>query len=278
LYDDWAKASEHGEADAHGAHSEVHGNAPALFGATTAHADDGAHGHADEAHAHTPQETRLHHELMAKKSPWLNVPAWTGRAIAYLVALTLVALFYFRTSRKQDETKDPLLTVRMKNASAVMAIIFGLTLTFIAFDWMMALEPAWYSTIFGVIIFGGSATAVLALMIIIGMALSKGGHVGNAMNVEHFHDLSRLMFGFVCFWAYVGFSQWMLIWYAGIPEEAVWYAKRWEGGWQWVSVALVLGHWVIPFFVLISRVYKRNLPVLSFMCFWLLAFHVVDMF
>ncbi|MBC7172919.1 MAG: hypothetical protein H5U40_10845, partial [Polyangiaceae bacterium] len=276
LYDEWARPAhgEHGDHDA--AHGE-HGTAPVLFGAATAHADNGA-AHGDEVHAHTPQEMALHHSLIEKKHSWLNLPFWIARAFVYLAVWIGIALFYFRNSRKQDETRDPKLTNRMNSFAAPMAIAFGLTLTFAAFDWLMALQPGWYSTIFGVIIFGGSATAILALTIVIGINLSNGGHVGNAMNVEHFHDLSRLMFGFICFWTYVGFSQWMLIWYAGIPEEAVWYHARWSGGWQWVSVVLVLGHWIVPFFLLMSRNYKRNLSFLYAMCLWVLAFHVLDIY
>jgi hypothetical protein len=86
------------------------------------------------------------------------------------------------------------------------------------------------------------------------------------------------MFGFICFWTYVQFSQWMLIWYAGIPEEATWFHRRWQGGFEWVSLTLALGHFVAPFFLLISRVQKRNLAWLQKMCVWLLAMHVVDIY
>ncbi len=284
LYDEWAKAGEHHEGahgeGGHGDHGQAgheHGTAPALFGAATAHADDGA-AEAEHAPEHTPFEAKAHHELLAKKQGWLNVPFWAMRGIFYLLVWIGIALFYFTNSTKQDETRDPKHTRKMNSAAAASAFAFGLTLTFAAFDWLMALEPTWYSTIFGVIIFGGSAIAILALTIIIGMNLARGGHVGDAINIEHFHDLSRLMFGFLCFWTYVSFSQWMLIWYAGIPEEAVWYHARWSGGWQWVSVMLVLGQWVVPFFLLMSRNYKRNLSFLYAMCFWILAFHVIDIY
>jgi hypothetical protein len=275
LFDEWANP--HHEAGHEAGHEEEHGTAPALFGAATAHADDGAD-RTLRAPERTPHEERLHHELLEEKHSWLNVPFWLARALVYFLVWIGIALFYFINSTKQDESRDAKLTVRMNRYSALAAIAFGLTLTFAAFDWLMALEPTWYSTIFGVIIFGGSASAILALTIVIGINLSNGGHVGKAINVEHFHDLSRLMFGFLCFWTYVSFSQWMLIWYAGIPEEAVWYHARWNGGWQWVSVLLVLGHWVVPFFLLMSRNYKRNLSFLYAMCIWVLVFHVIDVY
>src|SRR5690606_41803355 len=123
----------------------------------------------------------------------------------------------------------------------------------------MSLEPAWYSTIFGVVIFGGSAAAILALLIVWGVSLHQSGEVGDAINVEHIHDLGKMMFGFFCFWTYVSFSQWMLIWYAGIPEEAEFFHKRWQSGWQTVSAMMILMHFALPILLYISSIFTRNL-------------------
>jgi hypothetical protein len=120
--------------------------------------------------------------------------------------------------------------------------------------------------------------SILALTILIGLSLYKRGLVADAINPEHFHDLGKLLFGFICFWTYVQFSQWMLIWYAGIPEEATWFHKRWEGGWQFVSYLLIFGHFVAPFLMLISRVQKRALRWLQVMCFWVILMHIVDIY
>jgi hypothetical protein len=171
-----------------------------------------------------------------------------------------------------------MLTPKMQNASYLSSFVFGLTLTFAAFDWLMSLEPAWYSTIFGVIIFGASAIAILAVACLIGIHMHQNNFANGAVNGEHINDLSRLMFGFICFWTYVQFSQWMLIWYAGIPEEATWFHRRWQGGFEWVTLTLIFGHFVAPFFLLISRVQKRNLGWLQKMCVWLLVMHVVDLY
>ena len=166
----------------------------------------------------------------------------------------------------------------MKKWAPLSAIAFGLTLTFAAFDWMMSLEPTWYSTIFGVVIFAGSAVGILAFTVIIAISLIQRGVVGKAMNVEHVHDLGKLLFGFMCFWAYTSFSQWMLIWYAGIPEEATWFHKRWEGGWQFWSLMLMLGHFALPFYFLISRMVKRRLPLMMMGAIWLLIMHIADIY
>jgi len=255
------------------------------LGAGVAHAQEhGDHGdQADEAaheeeHAHTPQETALHHEVIAQKTGYLNTKGWVARGIGYLILWSLIALAYFGWSRRQDEDHDPKHTLRMQSLAAPSLILFAGGLTFAAFDWLMSLEAAWFSTIFGVIIFAGSAVSILALTILIGLSLYKRGLVGDAINPEHFHDLGKLMFGFVCFWTYVSFSQWMLIWYAGIPEEATWYHRRWEGGWQFVAYLLIFGHFVAPFVLLISRVQKRALRWLQVMCFWVILMHIVDIY
>ena len=296
IYDEWQSAA------AHGAHGEEHGDSDShsdgeseseegehgmlQLGASVAQAQDhGAkqddHGDAaahEEGHAHTPQETALHHEIVAQKTGYLNTQGWTTRAIVYVVIWSLIALAYFGWSRRQDEDRDPKHTLRMQSLAAPSLILFGGTLTFAAFDWMMSLEAAWFSTIYGVVIFAGSAVAILAATILIGLSFYKRGLTGDAITPVHFHDLAKLMFGFVCFWTYVSFSQWMLIWYAGIPEEATWFARRWVGGWQFVAYLLIFGHFVAPFVLLISRVQKLALRWLQVMCFWVILMHIVDIY
>jgi hypothetical protein len=290
IYDDWQNVGAHGEhVDEQGSpgsdgHADEHGTLQ--LGASPAHAQTQGEEHGTRANAssheeegsHTPQEAALHHEVLAKKSGYLNPRGWTARSIVYLVLWSLLALSYFGWSRRQDDDRDPKHTVRMQKLAAPSLIVFAGALTFAAFDWLMSLEAAWFSTIFGVIIFAGSAVSILALTILIGLSLHKRGLVGDAINPEHFHDLAKLMFGFICFWTYVQFSQWMLIWYAGIPEEAIWFHKRWQGGWQFVSYLLIFGHFVAPFVLLISRVQKRALRWLQVMCFWVLFMHIVDIY
>jgi hypothetical protein len=281
IYDEWQSVAAHGD------HAEEHGVLE--LGASLAHAQDGeAHDGAaehvaheaphGEEHAHTSQEIALHHHVLSQKTGYLNTKGWAARSLGYLLVWSLLAIMYFGWSRRQDQDGDPRHTMRMQKLAAPSLMLFALSLTFASFDWLMSLEAAWFSTIFGVIIFAGSAVAILALTILIGLSLYKRGLVGDAINTEHFHDLSRLMFGFVCFWTYVQFSQWMLIWYAGIPEEATWFHKRWDGGWQFVTYLMIFGHFVAPFLLLISRVQKRDLRWLQVMCFWLILMHIVDIY
>ena len=240
---------------------------------------DGVGARAPGAHvAHSPQQQALHHHVLAHKSPYLNKNRWLGFAFIYLLVWIGLGFFFATTSFRQDTNKELKETRTMRKFAPLAAMLFGLTLTFAAFDWLMSLEPAWYSTIFGVVIFAGAAMSIFALLIVIGLSLSKAGLVGKAINVEHFHDLGKLMFGFMCFWAYVSFSQWMLIWYAGIPEEATWFHKRWAGPWQYVSIFLMLGHFALPFYFMISRIVKRNLELLRQGAYWLLFMQVVDIY
>lgn len=287
MYDEWMHIHHHAE-EGEGEHEEAEeaaededeaGAEASLFGASVAHAQHGeAEAEGEHEVHHTPQFEALHHHVLEHKSGYLAPTGWGVRALAYFLIWILLALFYFRTSRKQDETKDLQLTNKMKKWAPLSAIAFGLTLTFAAFDWVMSLEPTWYSTIFGVVVFAGSAVGILAFTTIIAISLIQRGVVGKAMNVEHVHDLGKLLFGFMCFWAYTSFSQWMLIWYAGIPEEAVWFHKRWEGGWQFWSLLLMLGHFALPFYYLISRMVKRRLPMMMVGAVWLLIMHVADVY
>jgi len=151
-----------------------------------------------------------------------------------------------------------------------------LTLTVAAFDWIMSLDPHWYSTIFGVYFFAGSVVAVFSTLILLALALSPT--LGEVITEEHFHDLGKLLFAFVVFWAYIAFSQFMLIWYGNIPEETLWYAHRTGPGWEGVTVALAAGHFVLPFFVLLSRDVKRRVPTLAAGAVWMLAMHYLDLY
>ncbi|MGB5809591.1 MAG: hypothetical protein WBG86_03620, partial [Polyangiales bacterium] len=284
IYQEWQNAGHHGAAD-HGDHAEDSADEHGVLelGASTAraqaHEESDADAHGDgESHAHTPQEIALHHEVIAQKTGYLNTRGWTTRAVVYFLIWSLIALAYFTWSRRQDADHDPRHTLRMQSLAAPSLILFAGALTFAAFDWLMSLEAAWFSTIFGVVIFAGSAVAILAVTILIGLSLYKRGLVGETLNPVHFHDLAKLLFGFICFWTYVSFSQWMLIWYAGIPEEAIWFHKRWEGGWMAISYLLIFGHFVAPFLLLISRVQKKNLRWLQAMCFWVLFMHAVDIY
>lgn len=223
-------------------------------------------------------EHAAHARVLAEKEPYLNRVFFYIRAALYFIAWILISRKLFQNSVRQDASGDPALTVSSQRVAPVAIILFALTTTFAAFDWLMSLEPSWISTIFGVNFFAQCIVSMFAVTILIGLSLHSQGHFRKAVHVEHFHDLGKLQLGFLIFWAYVNFSQYMLIWYASLPEETTYYHKRWsEGGdgWKTWSMAIIFGHFVIPFFVLLSRNAKRALTPLGVGAAIILFFHFV---
>jgi len=219
-----------------------------------------------------------HDPLLAGKTPFLNPSFWIIRLVIYFVIWGVMASFLYRTSVAQDGSGDPALTLRMERFSAPGMVLFALSLNFAAFDLLMSLDPHWFSTIFGVYYFAASVVAFFAIMPKILYYLQLRGVLKNAITVEHYHDFGKLMFAFVVFWAYIAFSQYMLIWYANVPEETEWFLKRQTGEWTMVSVLLIFGHFVVPFLLLVSRFIKRRPPLLAVTGGFLAAMCWVDIY
>jgi hypothetical protein len=223
-----------------------------------------------------------HDALLAHKAPWLNAGGFTARAALYLVLWGALGWWLRRESIRQDRgpsAGDPGITRRLQIVSAPGLVLYGVTVTLASIDFVMSLDPHWYSTIFGVYIFSGATVGILALLIVLAVVLERRrGPLAGMVTPEHYHDLGKLLFGFVVFWAYIAFSQFMLIWYGNIPEETVWFAHRLEHGWKPVTLVLALGHFVLPFFYLLGRDVKRRRIALTAGAVWLLAFHYVDLY
>jgi hypothetical protein len=216
--------------------------------------------------------------LLEHKEPWLNPGFFLVRAVFYLAVWVVLAHFFRRWSVGQDQDGDPATTRRMQTLSAPGMVLFAITLNFAAFDWVMSLEPHWFSTIFGVYLFGGSVVAIFATLILLTVMLQRGGQLRTVVTEEHYHDMGKMLFAFVVFWAYIGFSQFMLIWYANIPEETHWFAMRWHGGWEHVSIFLAAGHFGLPFFFLLPQPIKRRRTTITLAAVWLLLMHWVDVY
>ena len=203
---------------------------------------------------------------------------WLVRAVAFFVIWFLLARFFHGTSVKQDASGDPSLTSRMQWWAPLGLLAYALTQTFASFDWIMSLEAHWFSTMFGVYFFAGSCCASFATYIIIAAILNRKGKLVNEVNEEHFQDLGKLLFAFgVVFWAYISFSQYMLIWYANIPEETGWFLTRQIEGWQWLGVLLIVGHFAIPFLLLVTKHTKRIIPVVALIALYMLVMHTADL-
>lgn len=224
------------------------------------------------------QEAVAADHLLQHKQPYLNETFFYLRSVVFLVVWAAMGWWFRKESIRQDETRDPHITRRLQSASAPALLVFAITLTLASIDWIMSVAPHWYSTIFGVYVFGGCVVAILSFLILLLLLLQKTNRLTNLVTMEHFHDLGKLLFGFVVFWAYIAFSQFMLMWYANIPEETLWFAHRWQHGWQPVSIGLAVGHFVLPFFFLLPVATKRRKTTLTGICIWLLAMHYLDLY
>ena len=216
--------------------------------------------------------------VLAKKTAFLNVPFFLVRALIYFSLWTLMARFYYKHSTAQDESGSDEHSHKARWWAPLALAFWALTVTFAAMDWIMSLDPHWFSTIFGLYYFAGCSVAVFATLALAGHLMQGQGLLTEAITEDHFHGLGKMLFGFVVFWSYIAFSQFMLIWYANIPEETLWFAHRWEGSWAYVTVLLGLGHFVLPFFFLMSRYTKRKKRTLMIGAAWLLIMHWVDMY
>jgi hypothetical protein len=219
-----------------------------------------------------------HDALLRWKAPFLNVPFFLVRAALYFGCWSAIAIFYYRLSRSQDATGDVRVSVRLRRLAGPALIVLAVTQTFAAIDWIMSLTPHWYSTIFGVYFFAGAFVGFIALLSVVSVAMRRAGLLDTVISAEHLHDVGKFLFAFTAFWAYIAFSQFFLIWYANLPEETIWYKARLEGSWEAVSLLLMVGHFVAPFFYLMGRAVKRRGATLAMGGAWLLAMHYVDLY
>ena len=215
-----------------------------------------------------------HDKLLQWKEPFLNQNFFVIRSILYFLIWIFIShkLYNYSINLKNDND-----VISLRKISAASILIFALSVSFAGFDWLMTLDPHWYSTMFGVYIFSGSFLSAVTFIIIFSLYLRNQGILVNEINIEHYHDLGRIAFGFVVFWSYIAGFQYYLIWYANIPEEIKWYLHRWVGTWKEFSMIIVFCHFIIPFFVLIFHNAKRNLSILGIVAFMLLSVHWMDL-
>ncbi|MFN7669538.1 MAG: hypothetical protein ACK5S5_03760 [Planctomycetota bacterium] len=226
---------------------------------------------------HHWMEPKAGDEVLAGKSAWLNANFFYARAAIYFAIWVGLAAFFRSQSIKQDASGDPAISLRLARVAAPGLLLFALSTSFAAFDWIMSLDPHWFSTIFGITYFAGGVMAFFAFTILLLRWLGTKGYLKDAVTTEHFHDLGKFLFAFMVFWTYTNFSQYMLIWYANLPEETAWYAHRAHHGWSAVGTLLILGHFFVPFAFLMSRHVKRNPIGLAVGAVFMLVIHGMDM-
>lgn len=209
--------------------------------------------------------------VLEGKSGYLNLTFFMIRNVVALLLLIFFTRKMVGNSLLQDTTRDNRQTLRNRALSPAFLMVFAIGFTMASFDQLMSLDPHWFSTMFGVYCFAGLFYSVLALICIISILLKRNGSLAGIVTEHHIHDLGKFMFAFTVFWAYIGFSQFMLIWYANLPEETSYFMNRMSGGWMGVSIFLLVGKFMVPFFLLLPRDAKRNerllLGVGSFMLF-----------
>lgn len=220
----------------------------------------------------------LNPEIWTVKTGWLTQGWFTFRSLIYFIVWSTLAAYFYFGSVRQDETGEKAVTDRLQWWSGPAVVLFAVTTSLAAFDWIMSLAPMWFSTMFGVYLFAGSILSAHCAITVGAYLLQRSGAMRDEITPEHYHDLGKLIFGFLLFWIYIGFSQFMLIWYGNIPEETEWYYFRQQDVWVWVSLSLIILHWIVPFVATMSRHVRRR-P--GWMCFWaayVLVMHFVDVY
>ena len=217
--------------------------------------------------------------VLTKKAPYLNATFFMVRAVGYFAFWIGCGWLLTKWSAAQDrgeESTDAAGMVRFRTLSAPALLFLVLSITFASTDWVMSLDPHWYSTIFGLLTVAAYGLSALALTIAVLATVGPQGALEGHLTPRHFHDLGKLLLAFTMLWAYLSFSQFLIIWSGNLPEEIPWYIERMRGGWGVIALALVLGHFVLPFLLLLSRDLKRNSKWLARVAIFIILMRLVD--
>lgn len=214
--------------------------------------------------------------ILVRKGTYLHPVFFTIRALVYFCVWSYLAWRLCGYSTDQDRTGNKWLSNQARFTSAWGMPLFALSTTFAAFDWLMSVDYRYFSTMWGVYYFAGAAFSSIPLVVIILARLRAAGKLQGVVTEEHTHDLGKLMFGFTVFWAYIGFGQYFLTWYSNIPEETQFFLFRKLSGWQYLSMFLVIGHFFVPFYILLWRLPRRNVMLLSIMAVWAILCEILD--
>ena len=219
-----------------------------------------------------------HDANIQSKAAYLNVPFFIARAVFYFAIWFLYSHLLSKWSAEQDRTGDERLIGKMRAVSAPGLVVFTLTTTFAFIDWIMSLEPHWFSTIYGAMFMIGEMLESFAFVIALMIILSKTSPLKEYVTPQHIHDLGNMMFAFMVLWAYLSFSQFLIIWAGNLPEEIPWYLSRLRGGWGWVALTIVIFHFAVPFALLLLRGIKRREDRLFRVCLLMIVIRLVDVY
>lgn len=223
-------------------------------------------------------EVVAHDRLLQAKHAYLNVPFFLGRTVFYFAIWMGIAYLLNRWSLEQDREGTREVSRRLQLLSAAGLLAYGLTVTFASIDWVMSLEPHWFSTMYGVLYIAGQALNALAFVTAVLVLMARHEPFANFVRPSHYHDLGKLMLAFVMFWSYVAFSQYLIIWAGNLPEEIPWYLRRLNGGWGWIGVALIALHFALPFLLLLPEGANRNPRILASVAALVVLMRLVDVY
>jgi hypothetical protein len=216
--------------------------------------------------------------ILQHKAAYLNVNFFWIRTAVYFAIWIILIFFINKWSLDQDRAAKPSLVNRLQKISGPGILLYVLTLTFASIDWVMSLDPHWFSTIFGFVFVIGQAVLAMAFAIVVVGWLAPHQPLSEVLRTQHFHDLGNLLLAFVMLWAYISLSQFIIIWSGNLPEEITWYVHRLHGGWQWLALGIVMFHFAVPFVLLLSRQTKRRIEILSKVALAMIFMRLVDLF
>jgi hypothetical protein len=246
---------------------------PVLIGTFTGN----LHAWYDFVHGQEPTEEHLK-RLWHVKHTYFNTPFFLARLALYFAVWIGYSVAMRNWSTKQDAIGGAALTRKMQWWAPSGLVLLGITTTFFAFDILMSLQYSWFSTIYGVYFWVGGFRGSLATCVILVLSLRAAGYLQNTITIEHLHDVAKIMFGLTIFWAYIGFSQYFLIWYGNVPEETQFYLLRRNGSWYEASILLPILYFVVPFFMLLPRAHKRSPVWLAIISVWVVLMHAYDLY
>jgi hypothetical protein len=216
--------------------------------------------------------------LLDSKRAYLNLNFFLIRAVFFFAYFSIAAFVYRKISIGQDRDGNPGATLNMRRLTFVFLPLFGLSLTFGAWDWLASLNYKWFSTMWGVYIFAGACGSSMSLLILVITALRKAGYLKETVTIEHYHIMGKWLLAFTVFWAYIGFSQYMLIWYANIPEETEYFILRNTESWNALSIILMVGRFFFPFALLLLRATKKKVNTLCMVAGWIVFMQFLDIY
>ena len=218
-----------------------------------------------------------HNHILAGKAFWLSIPFFSVRTAIAMVLVLIGLAILVGGSLKQDQTKDPAFNFKARKFAPAYMAIFALVITLIAFDWISGLTPEWYSDIFGVYIFAGAFLSGLAATVLCLLYLQDQDRLGGVKG-DHLFNLGGFLFAFTVFWSYIGYAQYMMMWYANMPDEVIYYKVRLAGSWRAITITLALVHFILPFFALVTRAAKKDPKRLRRVAYLMLGAHLLDLY